>query len=128
MIILTVAGASDLSVQSLPATGALQDGIERSPLWHSRIFRAQHGERARMIFLRLLDPDLVTELDAELFLAFSKGFLVGERPWQEFLADLAFEDRQQRRLQRRPWLERTFAARPQHAVYPVEHMRRAAFD
>src|SRR6516164_6459355 len=81
-----------------------------------------------MIFLRLLRPGVIAKPDAELLPAFGKTFLVGERPWHEFSADLSAEDRFERRLERGPALEIAFGAWPQHAVYPIQHMRRAAFD
>src|ERR1035438_4728001 len=117
-----------LGAQSRETTRFLQNSIERALVGNIGISGAQHGERPRVIFLRLLGPDLIAQRDAEFLPAVSKSFLVRHRPRHKPSTDLLVQDRRQCWLKRRPRLERAFCAWPQHAVHPVEHMRRVTFD
>src|SRR5436190_2667600 len=110
------------------ATRCGQDHVEIALVAHAGIFRAQHGKRPRVILLRLLRPDIVAQPDREFFRAFRERLFIGERPGPEQFSDLFCQDRHQGRRQRCPAFEAAFGLRPQHAVDPCLHMRRAAFD
>src|SRR5262245_47439770 len=117
-----------LGAHSGEATRSGQDHVEIFLLGHNCIFGAQHGERAGMIFLRLLSPHVIAEPDRKFFHAIGERLLVRQRPRPEQPADLFCQNRHQCRRQRRPAFERSFGLRPQHALDPREHMRCAAFD
>src|SRR5450759_5415605 len=76
------------AAQSGQTAGGFQDWVERGLVGHAGIFAAQHAERSRMIFLRLLRPGLVAERDAELFPRFRERLLVGAGPGHELLSDV----------------------------------------
>src|SRR5438045_958965 len=110
------------------ATHCCQDHVEIALAGHAGVLRAQHGERARVIFLRLLRPCVVAKPDRKFLRALGKRLFIGERPGPEQPADLFGQDRHQGWRQRSPAFERTFGLRPQHAVDPFQHMRRVALD
>src|SRR4051794_11386834 len=116
------------SAQSGKAACRFQYRIECGFIGHSGVFGAQHAERTRVIFLRFLGPGLVTQSDAELFLLLCQRLFVGACPRHEQLPDLVGQDRHQGWSEAGPGLECAFCFRPEHAVHPVQHIRRAATD
>ena len=81
-----------------------------------------------MIFLRLLGPDVVAERDAEFLLALRKRLFICQRPRPELSVRPASSGSASGSAPARPAFERAFGPRPQHAVHPLQHMRRTASD
>src|SRR5207237_4181492 len=109
--------------QAAQAARGFQHRIKRGLVCNGGIFGAQHAERTRMIFLRLLGPELVSDRDAEFFPLLGKRLFVGACPGHELLPDLRRENWHQGWRQRWPGFERSFSLRPEHAMYPVPHIR-----
>src|SRR3954447_84217 len=96
--------------QSGQAAHGRQHRIKRGLVRNGGIFGAQHAERTRMIFLRLLGPELVGKREAEFFPLLGKCLFVGACPGHELLPYLFGENWHHGWRQRGPGFERAPSA------------------
>src|SRR5207253_9515869 len=90
---LPVGRGSYLGAHPGEATCSRQNHVEILLVGHICIFGPQHGQRPRVIFLRLLRPDVIAEPDRKILDAVGQRLFVRQRPRPEQPPDLFCQDR-----------------------------------